>query len=95
MTRYGFGDAAREIQDLYLSGKQAEAMAAIPDELIDKVALCRPAAKSSRSASTHYRDAGVGTLLVTPAAATQEDRLRMMQGPRRARCVTAAGLPAY
>ena len=26
-----------------------------------------------------YRDAGVGTLLVTPAAATQEDRLRMMR----------------
>ena len=67
VTRYGYGDAAREVQDLYLSGKQAEAMAAIPDELIDKVALCGPK-EACRSGSSAYRDAGVGTLLVTPAA---------------------------
>src|SRR5919197_2176729 len=42
VTRYGYGDAAKEIQDLYLSGRQADAMAAIPDELIDKVALTGP-----------------------------------------------------
>jgi F420-dependent oxidoreductase-like protein len=78
VTRYGFGDAAREVQDLYLSGKQAEAMAAIPAELIDKVAICgpRPVVKERLE---RYRDAGVGTLLVTPAASTQEDRLRMMR----------------
>jgi F420-dependent oxidoreductase-like protein len=78
VTRYGFGDAAREVQDLYLSGKQAEAMAAIPDDLIDQVAICgpRPVVKERLE---RYRDAGVGTLLVTPAASTQEDRLRMMR----------------
>ena len=42
VTRYGYGDAAQEIQNLYLSGKQAEAMAKIPAELIDKVSLCGP-----------------------------------------------------
>ena len=42
VTRYGYGDAAKEIQDLYLAGKQAEAMAKIPDDLIDKVALTGP-----------------------------------------------------
>ena len=47
-------------------GKYAEAMAEIPDELIDKVALMRPEGGGRRSASTVYRDAGVGTLLVTP-----------------------------
>ena len=78
VTRYGFGDAAREVQDLYLSGKQAEAMAAIPSELIDQISLCGPR-DVVKERLDHYRDAGVGTLLVTPAASTQEARLRMMR----------------
>jgi F420-dependent oxidoreductase-like protein len=78
VTRYGFGDAARKVQDLYLSGKQAEAMAAIPSELIDQIALCGPR-DVVKERLEHYRDAGVGTLLVTPAASSQEDRLRMMR----------------
>jgi F420-dependent oxidoreductase-like protein len=40
--RYGYEGAAKEIQDLYLDGKKAEAMAAVPDELVDEVALCGP-----------------------------------------------------
>jgi F420-dependent oxidoreductase-like protein len=38
-VRYGFEQAADTIQDLYLAGKKAEAMAAVPDDLIDAVAL--------------------------------------------------------
>ncbi len=78
VTRYGYGDDARRIQDLYLSGKQVEAMAAIPDELIDKVALTGPK-EAVRARLDAYRAAGVKTLLVTPAAATQEDRLRIIR----------------
>jgi len=78
VTRYGYGDAAQEIQDLYLSGKQAEAMAAIPDELIDKVALTG-SKEAIADRIDAYRDAGVKTLLVTPAATSQEDRLRMIR----------------
>jgi F420-dependent oxidoreductase-like protein len=78
VTRYGYGDAAKEIQDLYLSGRQADAMAAIPDDLIDKVALTGPKEKVKERLDA-YRDAGVKTLLVTPAAASQEDRLRMIR----------------
>ncbi len=37
--RLGYEEAAVKIQDLYLDGKRAEAMAAVPDELIDEVAL--------------------------------------------------------
>ena len=40
--RYGYEAAANQVQDLYLSGKKAEAAAAIPDELVDDVALCGP-----------------------------------------------------
>jgi F420-dependent oxidoreductase-like protein len=78
VTRYGYGDEAREIQDLYLAGKQAEAMAKIPAELIEKVSLCGPKqAVEERLAA--YREAGVGTLLVSPVAAHHEDRLRMLR----------------
>src|SRR6476646_9916947 len=40
--RYGYDAAAKEIQDLYLDGKKQEAAAAVPDELVDEVALCGP-----------------------------------------------------
>jgi F420-dependent oxidoreductase-like protein len=40
--RMGYEAAAKEVQDLYLDGKKQEAGAAIPDELIDEVALCGP-----------------------------------------------------
>ncbi len=78
VTRYGYGDAAQEIQNLYLSGKQAEAMAKIPAELIDKVSLCGPKAAVKERLAV-YREAGVGTLLVSPVAATHGERLRMLR----------------
>ncbi len=39
VKRLGYEDAAIKIQDLFLDGKKEEAAAAIPDELIDSVAL--------------------------------------------------------
>lgn len=41
-VRYGFEQAAREVQDHYLSGDKFGAMSAIPGELIDEVALVGP-----------------------------------------------------
>ena len=41
--RLGYPDAAVKIQDLYLSGRKDEAMAAVPAELIDACALVGPA----------------------------------------------------
>jgi F420-dependent oxidoreductase-like protein len=40
--RYGYENAASQIQDLYLAGKKVEAVVAVPDELVDDVALCGP-----------------------------------------------------
>jgi F420-dependent oxidoreductase-like protein len=41
-TKLGYGEAAIKIQDLYLAGKKAEAMAAVPDQFVDDVALVGP-----------------------------------------------------
>jgi hypothetical protein len=40
--RLGYEDAAVEIQDYFLDGKRSEAIAAVPDELVDQVALVGP-----------------------------------------------------
>ena len=80
VQRYGFEDAAREVQDLYLEGKKDEAAAALPGELLDKVTLCGPQ-DVVRERLAIYRDAGVGTLMVTPMAwtfAERRDQLRLI-----------------
>ena len=41
-TRLGYGDAADEIQALYLSGKKQEAEAKVPNALLDDVSLIGP-----------------------------------------------------
>ena len=41
-TRLGYGDAANQIQELYLSGKKPEAEALVPNELLDEVSLIGP-----------------------------------------------------
>ncbi len=63
MHRYGYGEAARRIQELYLAGRKAEAEAAVPDELADELSLIGPEARI-RERFRAWQDAGVGTLLV-------------------------------
>ena len=67
VQRYGFEDAAREVQDLYLEGRKDEAAGALPAELIDKTTLAGPA-DVVRDRLAVYRDAGVGTLQISPMA---------------------------
>jgi F420-dependent oxidoreductase-like protein len=76
--RYGFEDAAREVQDLYLEGRKDEAAAALPAELIDAVSLCGPA-DAVRERLAVFRDAGVGTLIVSPMAWSFEDRREQLR----------------
>jgi F420-dependent oxidoreductase-like protein len=78
VQRYGFEEAAKEIQDLYLEGKKAEAGDAIPDELIDLVSLCGPR-DVVRDRLAAFRDAGVGTLMITPMAFNAEDRIEQLR----------------
>jgi F420-dependent oxidoreductase-like protein len=78
MQRYGFEQAASEIQDLYLDGRKDEAGAAIPDELIDMVSLCGPR-DVVRDRLAAFRDAGVGTLMITPMAWTADARIEQLR----------------
>jgi F420-dependent oxidoreductase-like protein len=78
VQRYGFEDAAHEVQDLYLAGKKVEAGEALPDELIDTVCLCGPR-DVVRDRLAAYRDAGVGTLMVAPMALDRQERIEQLR----------------
>jgi F420-dependent oxidoreductase-like protein len=45
MVRYGFGDAANRIQELYLAHRKEEATDAVPDEWVDLKSLVGPPAR--------------------------------------------------
>ncbi|HEU4386415.1 MAG TPA: LLM class F420-dependent oxidoreductase [Blastocatellia bacterium] len=72
--RYGYDEAAQRIQQLYLSGKKDEAISAVPDELVDEVALCGPKERVADSLA-QWRDSGVTTLI---CATNSLDAVRTM-----------------
>ncbi|MDE2514762.1 MAG: LLM class F420-dependent oxidoreductase [Rhodospirillales bacterium] len=68
----GYEEAAERIQTLFLDGKKAEAAAAVPDALIDEIALIGPPARiRDRLAAWQAaaRNGAVGTLVLTGATA--------------------------
>ena len=67
-TRYGFGEVADRIQDLYLAGRKAEAIAAVPDELVRSMSLIGPRGYVKERIAV-FAEAGVTTLLATPVTA--------------------------
>jgi F420-dependent oxidoreductase-like protein len=77
-TRMGFGAAAREIQDLYLTGRHREAAAAVPLEFLDRTSLLGPVDRVADRIRA-YAAAGVGTLAVSLFAADQADAIRQLQ----------------
>ena len=62
-TRMGFGDAAREVQDLYLAKRQRDAAAAVPLDFIDRTSLLGPVDRIADGMRA-YAAAGVTTLSV-------------------------------
>jgi F420-dependent oxidoreductase-like protein len=71
--RYGYEEAASKIQDLYLGGKKDEAIAAVPDAMVDDMALCGPRARIAERLHL-WQEAGVNTLVVSGSL----DTLRLM-----------------
>jgi F420-dependent oxidoreductase-like protein len=72
--RLGYEAEAVKIQDLYLDGKKAEAMAAVPDKFVDEIALVGPAAKIKDRLSA-WKSSGVTDLLV---GAAQPESIRIL-----------------
>ena len=72
--RYGYADEATTIQDLYLAGKKNEAIAAVPDALVDEVALVGDRARIGDRLDA-FRECGVGTLILQ---ARQPEALRLL-----------------
>lgn len=73
--RLGYGAAAAQIQDAFLSGRRKEAVAAVPDELVDEVALAGTAPRirarleawKSASAKRHVDTILLGTNVTSAA----------------------------
>jgi len=61
--RYGYEDAAKQIQDLYLDGKKKEAIAAVPDEFADEISLCGPKERI-RDRLAEWKESGITTMIL-------------------------------
>jgi F420-dependent oxidoreductase-like protein len=61
---YGFAGEAKQIQDLYLDGKHRDAAAAVPDALVDEMALVGPRERIAERIVA-WRESGATTMLVS------------------------------
>ena len=76
----GFEDAAVKIQDLFLAGKKDEAMAAVPDELVDACHLVGPAERIKERLSI-WKEAGAnGQISSMLLGAGQVEALELVAG---------------
>jgi F420-dependent oxidoreductase-like protein len=64
VSSYGYEAEAREIQDLFLDGKHRDAAAAVPDALVDEMALVGPRDRIADRLEA-WRESGATTLLVS------------------------------
>jgi F420-dependent oxidoreductase-like protein len=72
--RYGFEAAAKQIQDLYLEGNKREAIAAVPDELVDEISLIGPKERIADRLEA-WKESGITTMIV---GAQQPEALQVM-----------------
>jgi F420-dependent oxidoreductase-like protein len=60
--RYGYEEAAKKVQDLYLAGEKAEAAAAVPDEFADEISLVGPPARI-KDRLRAWNESGITTII--------------------------------
>ena len=63
ISRFGFAEAADEIQNLFMSGQRDQAIAAVPDQLADEISLCGPKERI-RERLQAWKDSPVTQLVV-------------------------------
>lgn len=74
VRNFGYEGLAGQLQDLYLSGRKAEAQAAVPDELVDAVALVGPKERIAEQL-TRWKASPVTTMLI---GTNQVEALRVL-----------------
>ena len=74
MVRRGYGDAAKTIQELYLAGRKAEAIEAVPDEYLDEGSLVGPPERI-RERFKAWADSGATGLTIR---AEQDEAMELM-----------------
>jgi alkanesulfonate monooxygenase SsuD/methylene tetrahydromethanopterin reductase-like flavin-dependent oxidoreductase (luciferase family) len=72
--RYGFESEAAEIQELFLAGKKREAAAAVPDALVDEIALVGDRARIADRLAA-WEACGATTLILETG---ESEALRLM-----------------
>jgi F420-dependent oxidoreductase-like protein len=77
-SRYGFGDVADKIQELYLGGNKKDAIAAVPDELVRSISLVGPRGFIAERVAA-FAEAGVTTLLATPLSSDRHESVRFIE----------------
>lgn len=77
-TRMGYGDAAREVQELYLAKRQRDAAAAVPMEFIDRTSLLGPKERIAER-MREYAAAGVTTLSVSLFVADRDSGVQTLR----------------
>jgi F420-dependent oxidoreductase-like protein len=73
-VRMGYGEAAAQVQDLYLAKQHRDAAAAVPFEFIDRTSLIGPVERV-RDRLAAYAEAGVTTLSVASYAGSLDERV--------------------
>jgi F420-dependent oxidoreductase-like protein len=83
-TRYGYGEVADRIQELYLSGRKGEATELVPDALVRGMSLVGPRGYVAERLAA-FAESGVTTLLVSPLAADAGESVRFVEDVLRLR----------
>jgi F420-dependent oxidoreductase-like protein len=77
--RLGYEQAVNTIQSLFLDGKQAEAIAAVPDAMVDEICLVGPRERI-RDSLEAWRESRVTTLLVGGSTETVRTMAELVLG---------------
>ena len=80
MMERGYRDAAERIQELFLSGRKDEAVAAVPDEFIDESALVGPPARV-RERYRAWADSGITGMTIATQQVEAMELMAQLAGP--------------
>ncbi len=88
VSRYGYADEARRIQDLYLDGDKEQASALVPDSLVDEVSIVGDDASARRQVAELFTR-GVDVPLLSFGNPDARGRLEALQALAPARVAEA------